>query len=229
MSTSAFAELFVKEIVNDLVWREAELAIMRKQLLQTTVSSPQEQTLLRANVALLYAHYEGFCKFCVGVYIEALKKRKLKRKDLKWKIAAHSMKQFFLELKRHEHHDEFFTQFMDELNDRLDETAEFDNIGETSNLWPDLLLSWLNRLDLKSKNVEEQTHYLHELVYSRNKIAHGQRLTIATREAFDSYFKAAMLAMHEVALGVADALEQRSYQRFSVVSTILNHATPVGA
>ncbi|MGZ8302419.1 MAG: MAE_28990/MAE_18760 family HEPN-like nuclease [Telluria sp.] len=212
--------------MNDLVWREAELAIMRKQLLQTVVNSPQEQTLLRANVALLYAHYEGFCKFCVGVYIEALKKRKLKRKDLKWKIAAHSMKKFFLDLKRVENQDEFFTKFMDELNDKLDEAADFENIGETSNLWPDLLLSWLNRLDLKSKNVEEQTHYLHELVESRNKIAHGQRLTISTRAAFDSYSKAATLAMHEVALGVADALEHKSYQRFGAVSTILNHATP---
>lgn len=223
---SAFANLFIKEITDDLVWREAELAILRKQLLQTTVNSAQEQTLLRANVAILYAHYEGFCKFCVGVYIDALKKRKLKRKDLKWKIAAHSMKKFFLELKRIEHQDEFFTEFMDGLNGILEETAEFDNIAETSNLWPDLLLSWLDRLDLKSENVEEQKRYLHELVDGRNKIAHGQRLTISTRAAFDTYYKAATLAMHEVALGVADALEKRSYQRFGIVSTIHNHATP---
>lgn len=224
---SAFADLFIKEIMNDLVWREAELAILRKQLLQTTVASAQEQALLRANVALLYAHYEGFCKFCVGVYIDALKKRKLKRKDLKWKIAAQSMKKFFLELKQVEQQNEFFTKFMDELNGRLEETAEFENIGETSNLWPDLLVSWLNRLDLKSVNVEEQTHYLHELVESRNKIAHGQRLTISTRDAFDSYSKAATLAMHEVALGVADALESRSYQQSGAVNTIFIHATPV--
>lgn len=225
--SSAFAELFVKEIMHDLAWREAELAIMRKQLIQTVVNSSQEQTLLRANVALLYAHYEGFCKFCISVYIDALKKRRLKRNQFKWKIAAHSMKKFFLELKKNERQDEFFTQFMDQLNEELNETADFENIGETSNLWPDLLLSWLTRLDLKYSNVVEQTHFLHELVDSRNKIAHGQRLTISTRLAFDSYSKAATLAMHEVAIGVAEALENQSYQRFGIVSTVMNHATPL--
>ena len=198
---STFADFYTQEIMNDLGWRETELAILRKQLLQTSISSPQEQTMLRANVALLYAHYEGFCKFCVGIYIEALKKRKLKRKDLKWKIAAHSMRKFFLELKKMDQQGEFFTQIMDEFNEQLDDTAEFDNIAETSNLWPDLLKSWLDKLDLDSENVEAQKYFLHELVNSRNKIAHGQRLTISTRANFDTYSKAATLAMHEVALG----------------------------
>lgn len=223
---NSFANLYTKEIERDLVWREAELAILRKQLLQSAIGSLQEQTLLRANVALLYAHYEGFCKFSVGIYLEALKKRKLKRSDLKWNIAAHSLKKLFLELKQMDHQNDFFTRFMNEFNSSMDEVAEFENLAETSNLWPDLLISWLERLDLNSKNVREQTNFLRDLVDSRNKIAHGQRLTISTRSAFDFYVKAATLAMHEVAVGIADALENRSYQRSSIVSTIFSHATP---
>jgi len=225
MNKNVFAEHFTKEIEKDLKWRDQELAIMRKQLLQTTTNSDQEQTLLRANVAILYAHYEGFCKFCIGIYVEALNKRKLKRKDLTWKIAVHSMKKFYLELKKAENQSELFTNFMDGLNDKFDEVAVLENLAETSNLWPDLLLSWLNALNLECDNIQNQRYFLHQLVARRNKIAHGKPMTIATKLAFDDYANAAILAMHEVALGVVSALESRSYQRASIVHTIFSHAT----
>lgn len=52
-----------KQLEDDLDWRQAELASLKSQVIKATNGSVMHQVLLRAMWALLYAHYEGFCKF----------------------------------------------------------------------------------------------------------------------------------------------------------------------
>lgn len=221
---SAFSELYTKQIEKDLDWREAELSILRKLLMQTSVNSVQQKTLLRANLAMIYAHYEGFCKFALSLYIEAVNKRRLKRKELQWPIATHSMHKFVDELKAEKRSDKFFQKFLNEFDMHLDEIAHCENIAETSNLWPDLLIAWLERLGLPTINVKSKNFFLRELVDTRNKVAHGEGMHVKDLQALTDYADAAMLAMHEVAVEISDALEKRSYQRYSQVYSILGHA-----
>lgn len=225
---SAFSDLYTKELEKDLNWREIELAILKRHLQQASVGSVQEKALLRANLAMVYAHYEGFCKFALGIYVQALNKRKLKRKFLKWPIALHSLNDFFLELKAESRPDKFFDKFFEEFEVKLEEIGNLDNIAETSNLWPDLLIGWLQRLDLPTKNISDQEQYLKELVNSRNKIAHGEILHIKDKEVFAKYANAANLAMHEVAIEIAESLEKKAYQRHNIVHSIFAHAPNVG-
>lgn len=219
-----FSDKYVKQIEDDLDWREKELAIMRRYLYQTTVGDLRDKTLLRTNLAMIYAHYEGFCKFSITLYVDAINKRKLKRDQLKWPIAVHSMKKFFLSLKSESRRDVFFSRFLAEFDSQLDDVGQFENIAETSNLWPDLLEEWLTRLNLPNTNVHAQHNYLHNLVSARNKIAHGRELYVQDRATLDIYADAARLAMHEVAIEIADALQKKSYQRTSKVHFILGHA-----
>ena len=88
---STFAGFFIKQIEDDLSWREAELAILRKEVINSIPGTPKHITFLRTNLAMIYAHYEGFCKFAISVYIDALEKRNTKRIDLKWKLASASL------------------------------------------------------------------------------------------------------------------------------------------
>lgn len=220
----AFSDFYVTQIEDDLNWREKELSILRRHLYQTTVGDVQDKALLRANLAMIYAHYEGFCKFAITVYIDALNKRKLKRGQLRWPIAVHSMKKFFNSLKAESRRDLFFSRFLLEFDSQLEEIAECENIAETSNLWPNLLEEWLVRLGLSTTNVQAQNNYLHSLVNARNKIAHGRELYVADRTTLDTYAEAARLAMHEVAVEIADALEKQGYQQFSQVYSIVGHA-----
>lgn len=48
----------------DLKWREAELASLKRLAITSSTETVAYQGLLRALWALLYAHYEGFTKFC---------------------------------------------------------------------------------------------------------------------------------------------------------------------
>ncbi|GAB4058201.1 MAE_28990/MAE_18760 family HEPN-like nuclease [Uliginosibacterium sediminicola] len=219
------ASAISKELTRDLEWREAELALMRKDLIRTTKGSLHEQALLRANVAMLYAHYEGFCKFALGVYLEALGKLRIQRKHLNWRLATFSMGELKKELISKGDSAAFFSAFMDGFNTRLEEqVTQFEQIPSISNLWPDLLIEWLDRLALESNYIATEGTLLDSLVSARNQIAHGKKLTINSREALDKYANVAELAMHTVAVGIVDSIQKRTYLRHSIVHTIFNHA-----
>ena len=173
---------------------------------------------------MLYAHYEGFCKFALEVYIDALDKLKLKRKDLKWPLATFSLSKFHKELRVEGDRTEFFSRFLSEFDKHLDQTAEYERFPQIANLWPNLLTEWLNRLNLSAHHVASEYTLLESLVTSRNQIAHGKKLIVSSRSQLDQYANAALLAMHEVALGIAEALEKKSYKRHGMVYTILGHA-----
>src|SRR6185295_4756349 len=59
------------EIEEDLSWRLDELRFFQNQL--ATLDSEQErERFRRALVLLLYAHFEGFCKFALSLYVNSI-------------------------------------------------------------------------------------------------------------------------------------------------------------
>lgn len=221
---TSLSDFVTKQLSDDLRWREEEMALMRKQLIVSPVGSVQEKALLRANLAMIYAHYEGFCKFALESYVDALERLQLKRKDLKWPLATFSLANFHKDLVAEKDRDKFFSRFLTEFDKHLDQTAEYERPPQIANLWPDLLAEWLLRLNLSAHYVKGERTLLDSLVNSRNQIAHGKKLMVSDRSQLDQYAHAAQLAMHEVALGISDALEKKTYKRYGVVQTILGHA-----
>jgi hypothetical protein len=69
MSASALLRKLEKDIEADLDWRQAELAVLREILILSAELGTRKRALFRAGWALLYAHYEGFSKFCLELYI----------------------------------------------------------------------------------------------------------------------------------------------------------------
>ena len=204
------AEFLSRELTVDLQWREEELAVMRKQLYLTTQGGIQEKVLLRASLAM--------------IYLDALRKLKLPRKEFVWKLAVYSMHAFRSELNQASNPTVFFTEFLAGFNDRLEEEATFEEVPKTSNLWPDLLIRWLEQLDLEAVTVRTEETRLESLVRNRNQIAHGQKLVVKNREDLDRYAHAALVAMHEVAVGIVTSLELKSYRRKGTPTTVLSHA-----
>lgn len=221
---ASLAEYLSSELTKDLKWREEEMAVMRKQLYLSTQGGMQERVLLRASLAMIYAHYEGYCKFAIEIYLDALHKLKLPRKDFVWKLASYSLREFHEELQQASSANEFFTDFLFKFNEKLDEEATFNDVPKTSNLWPEILIRWLDELDLQSDCVKDEETRLESLVRNRNQIAHGKKLVVKDRVELDKYANAALIAMHEVAVGVVGALELKSYKASGSASTLLNHA-----
>jgi hypothetical protein len=97
---------------------------------------------LRALVVLLYAHYEGFCKFAWDLYLDGIQKQKLKRRECESKIVKLSLNKKFKELRGDLSPQGIWDFFTTHLPSLMEEELEFKIRLETqSNLWPNLLKS----------------------------------------------------------------------------------------
>lgn len=82
-------EEFVDALDADFAWRQKELT----QLLTDVTSAPPalQPLRLRAGIALLYAHWEGFIKAAADLYLEYVGRRRLRDCDLNDGLRAFSL------------------------------------------------------------------------------------------------------------------------------------------
>ncbi|MGE0259869.1 MAG: MAE_28990/MAE_18760 family HEPN-like nuclease [Alphaproteobacteria bacterium] len=66
-------EMLGRHIEADLDWRHEELAVFREILTLDTVTEVRRAALFRGAWALLYAHYEGFCKYALQLLADFLR------------------------------------------------------------------------------------------------------------------------------------------------------------
>ncbi|RLA39500.1 MAG: hypothetical protein DRR42_27105 [Gammaproteobacteria bacterium] len=201
------------ELTADLEWREAELAAMKALLVRTPQLSPSRKAMLRSCTALLYAHYEGFCKFCWDAYLDAVEKdSSIFTEQLVEDLAILSVKKLLKSARGNLSDRGLWNLAHTDLPARLNIRPKFEVRPETeSNLWPNLLRDNLGLIGLSSCQLEEFSTQLGSLVGKRNGIAHGERLTIKGIDEFGQFEKAALMVMHDVALTMIDSIKNRSY------------------
>ena len=128
-----------QELEEDLKWREAELTILKTQVVTASKGSVRYQALLRAMWALLYAHYEGFCKFAWALYLDELQKAGVKRRDCKDTIAMLSLQKQFKEMRGNLSPSSIWEFGQIRFRALLEENLDFQVKLETqSNIWPNL-------------------------------------------------------------------------------------------
>jgi hypothetical protein len=201
-----------QELENDLRWREAELGSLRLEALKNDKGSVIYQALLRALWAMLYAHYEGFCKFAWDLYLDELQKLGIKRKDCREEIAKLSLQKYLNSFKWDLSIDSFWefgqTGFQKMLEEDLDFSTKLDT---ESNLYPNLLKKNSIQVCLNYQLVEKHETKLKALVKRRNEIAHGKPMVIKDLQEYQKYEDAAIEVMHELAISIVDCLDNRSY------------------
>jgi MAE_28990/MAE_18760-like HEPN len=201
-----------QELENDLRWREAELGSLRLEALKNDKGSVIYQALLRALWAMLYAHYEGFCKFAWDLYLDELQKLGIKRKDCREEIAKLSLQKYLNSFKWDLSIDSFWefgqTGFQKMLEEDLDFSTKLDT---ESNLYPNLLKKNSIQVCLNYQLVEKHETKLKALVKRRNEIAHGKPMVIKDLQEYQKYEDAAIEVMHELAISIVDCLDNKSY------------------
>ena len=203
---------WAEKLEDDLQRREAELAAFKILIARADEGTVRHQALLRALWVMLYAHYEGYCKFALQIYLDALMQRKLPRIDYKDPIIAFSMQGKFRRLSNNLSNDNcvrFIQQFPVDLNNPLefDEKA-FESHG---NLAPDLLRKNCQSVALPYNQVEANRLYLRNLVDQRNNIAHGKLLPSKNFQEYQDCENATFDVMLGLAVAVIEALEQEQY------------------
>lgn len=200
----------IDDISRDLDWREAEIASMRLLLSRRDISSKQVEVLLRAAWALLYAHYEGFIKYCLTLFYAEISARSVKCEDLPNPTQIFALAKVLKQI-RTMPPAEMINEVTNFQSRHLDSVASFPEVDTDSNLWPETLIVLLISADLDSKTVEKNRPKLATLVARRNEIAHGQKNFIAEFRYYRTYETAVYEVMYDLALQVEERLASSPY------------------
>jgi len=201
-----------RALEEDLKWREAELASLKLLVVDAASGTVRQQVLLRALCTLLYAHYEGFCKFAWDYYLDSLEKTEALRKDCVDKIAKASLKKAFKEIQGDLSLEGIWDLCTSAFPSLMLGKLEFSVRLETkSNLSPSLLAENSSSIGLACAVVRTHEVKLRSLVARRNEIAHGRKMLISTLAEYQDYENAAVAAMHELAISVIEVLESKAY------------------
>jgi hypothetical protein len=193
------------EIERDLDWREAELAQLRLLLSDTQLPKRIKLVLFRAAWALLYAHFEGFCKFSLTVYYDALRKSGLPCNSLPFLTQCFALSNPVKNMRNLPTHD-FVGAILDFQVNHLTIPPVFPDVNTNSNLYADLLQELIIDADIQLPSLSLHNKKIDTLVRRRNKIAHGERDIITELKYYISYEDAVKIIAYELAFAIDQKL-----------------------
>lgn len=175
----------LQKIDDDLIWRRRELSDFRAVIQSVGLSSSRESALLRAGVALLYAHWEGFVKRCGTYYLVFVSDQGIKASDLRSNFIAIKLKSRLTEASKSNKPSasiELVDFFRSKLGDRL-RIPHKGVIDTKSNLSSSVLREIVWSLGLDMTPYETKCRLIDSsLVDRRNRIAHGDALDISVED-----------------------------------------------
>lgn len=197
-------------ITEELGWRESEIATMRLLLEKSNTNEAQNLVLLRAAWALLYAHYEGFCKNVLTIYYEQIERLPVRCNELPESTKTLALRSSLKTLRSLGDHR--LLQRIEQFPHReLISAPRFPEVETRSNLGPDILRNILLEADLDTAMVDRHEQKLKTLVARRNGIAHGERNMISENRYYNGFEEAVYDIMYDIAYQIEDRLSRYPY------------------
>lgn len=186
--TKPYTEANLSDIFDtDLIWRRKELSDMKAAIKAADPSA--KSALLRALIAMGYAHWEGYIRTCAERYFEHLTLRKTKFTDLERQIYVNS---FLVKLDSMRHGRTSVQERCKLVNEILDsKNSRFsylnpELIDTRSNLNTSVIKDICVICGVDASYFEEKTAFLDIILLKRrNAIAHGQQQFIEKEEMDD--------------------------------------------
>lgn len=173
------AEELEDSLDKDLVWRRKEFTTLK--FMVKGARDHQKEILLRASIALLYAHWEGHIKHCAIAYICYHNSIAMKYSDLKDNFFQMSLGEKFskgFSIKKFSSQREIFEYVnAGALEENFSISAE-SVIDTESNLKSNVLFNILDQLGLGCSKFELKNQFIDaKLLKCRNAIAHGSKIS----------------------------------------------------
>lgn len=177
-------------LIADLAWRKKEIISLKILIEKDTVNEP---ILLRAGIALLCAHFEGFIKKSCNSYIAYVSSQNEKYSGLKDNFAALKMEKEFVECaksEKHSRHSNLIKKYreLQKIKFRIDFFEEDPILSTKSNPSSEVLRELLFSIGIDSEIFETKTNYIDSnLLAERNRIVHGQRSDLRREDFLSTY------------------------------------------
>ena len=152
------------------------MALLKVFFQRKDLTQRQHDVLARAAWSLLYAHYEGYSKFCLTLFFDRAARLVDSCGLLPQKTKQYAL---FSEMKRIRSLPT--ADFLNELETFTTTTGtqkpQFPEVDTKSNLWPNVLEDLLAFADIRCPSIDKNRVLLRALVGKRNGIAHGQAVS----------------------------------------------------
>ena len=218
------------ELEADREWREQEIRGFQNRGAKLESEEDQKQ-YRRALVLLLYAHYEGFCKFALTLYVSAINQSGILCGGAEYALAAASLDSLFRDLRNPNKKSDIFRhslpddaklhQFARE-REFVERTSELeklpvritDDVVDTeSNLTPTVLKKNLYRLGLPHDKFDGHKDDINKLLSIRNGISHGSLKDGVEEPLYRQLRTSTYSIMSDVSTDVMRALFEQAYVR----------------
>lgn len=220
------------EIEAEQSWRLTEIRFFQNQLMRI-IDLTEQNRYRRVLILLLYAHFEGFCRFAFTLYINAINRTGRTCGEANYAIAAASLSDIFFALRDPSSKCAVFRRTLpdDNVLHRFARDREFiemstgfqskpisipEKIADTeSNLKPIVLRKILYRLGFRHDQFEQIEGDIHLLLNYRNGISHGETRDGIPEDKYELVKRAAYKVMDEIKSEVMTALQKNSFLRES--------------
>ena len=208
--------LTTEELMNylddDLAWRRKEVIELRS--IARSAKAKKADVHVRAGVAMLYAHWEGFIKNASNAYVVFVSALGIKTRELQDSFVALSMKAKLAQM-GDSGKSSVAVPAIAHLMSILDKPALLPAAGITAdgNLKSEVFVNIAGWLGIDVARYTARFNLIDEtLLASRNKIAHGEYLNISPQR-FDSLAEEIMELMIWFKTDLENAAACRSFQR----------------
>jgi hypothetical protein len=218
------------QLESELAWRQDEIRFFQNRG-TTLLETAERDKYRRAVVLVLYAHFEGFCKFAFDLYRTTINGEQVACSDASPAIAAAGWARLFKELrdpatrcaefkhalpddsKLHRFaRDREFMERSVEFN-RLPITIPDDFVDTESNLKPVVLRKILYRLGLPHDQFSQHERSIDRLLGIRNKISHGESRSGVSARDYEELRTIVFQIMEDVKRQIMESLGQGHYRR----------------
>lgn len=196
----------------EMSWRIKEIKVFD---IASRSSEYERRPFIRAGVALLYAHWEGFVKRSSELYLRYIESRGLKYNELKSCFSIFGLKSKLNTLIESRQSLANISAFEFILLE-LDNTARLQigsAIDTESNLTSKVFSNIANSLNINIASYSSRFNLIDEsLVKRRNKIAHGEFIDIGGKE-FAELVDQILQIMREYKTDLENAASMAAYER----------------
>ena len=207
-------EKLEEKLTHDLSWRKKEL-IDIKTLIEDENINIDKSTFIRAGIALLCAHWEGFIRYTANMYVVYIGNLKLTNNELKENFLALSLKKDIIasgKSDKNSVHSKLMNK-IDEIRSKkfyIKYTDDNRIITTDSNLSYDLFSEILLSINIENKYELKRNYIDSNLLKTRHEIVHGEK-TALNNEDFISTFEIVIDIMEDFKDMVINAAENKKY------------------
>lgn len=195
----------------DFSWRIREISDVKTSV--RSIPSMRASTFLRAGVALLYAHWEGFIKTSSEFYLTFVGSQRLRYEELKTCFIVFGLKKeldFIAASKKHAKNVRAVEFIQGELGKRADLTYK-GAINTKANLNSSVFETIATSIGIDPAPYETRYNLIDESLLSRrNRIAHGEFLDIDANE-YATLSDEIVILMRSYKSDIENSLALKSY------------------